>query len=167
MWSVLFTQVCQTTEKELGKSIDDVFMDFVRTPSATASIAQVHRAKLIDGRDVVVKVQHPGIKTIILEDLKDVKYIVDWIAWPDPVYNFNPVLDEWCREAPKELDFKLEEVNSSDRLQCFPRCFNAGNFLVTKEAPHRPILLDFGLTKKLSNSVKQALAKFFLACAEQ
>ncbi|XP_044509223.1 uncharacterized protein LOC123228086 [Mangifera indica] len=240
MWSVLFTQVRQTIERELGKSIDEVFMDFVRTPLATASIAQVHRAKLIDGRDVVVKVQHPGIKTIILEDLKDVKYIVDWIAWADPVYNFNPVLDEWCREAPKELDFQLEEENTRTvyaNLCCKNRCednksvntvdvlvpeviqstesvlvleymdgirlndsesleasgvdkrkiveeitcayahqifvdgfFNAdphpGNFLVSKEAPHRPILLDFGLMKKLPNSVKQALAKFLLACAE-
>ena len=42
----------------------------------------------------------------------------------------------------------------------------AGNFLVSKEPPHRPILLDFGLTKKLSISVKQALAKMFLASAE-
>ena len=42
----------------------------------------------------------------------------------------------------------------------------AGNFLVSKEPPHRPILLDFGLTKKLSTSIKQALAKMFLASAE-
>ncbi|POO03893.1 Beta-lactamase, class-A [Trema orientale] len=41
-----------------------------------------------------------------------------------------------------------------------------GNFLVSKEPPHRPILLDFGLTKKLSNSFKQALAKMFFASAE-
>ncbi|MBA0564834.1 hypothetical protein Golob_009743, partial [Gossypium lobatum] len=41
-----------------------------------------------------------------------------------------------------------------------------GNFLVSKEAPHRPILLDFGLTKKLSSSMKHALAKMFLASAE-
>lgn len=41
-----------------------------------------------------------------------------------------------------------------------------GNFLVSKEAPHRPILLDFGLTKSLSFPMKQALAKMFLASAE-
>ena len=43
---------------------------------------------------------------------------------------------------------------------------DTGNFLVSKEPPHRPILLDFGLTKKLSNPFKQALAKMFLASAE-
>lgn len=37
---------------------------------------------------------------------------------------------------------------------------------MSKEAPHRPILLDFGLTKSLSSSMKQSLAKMFLACAE-
>ena len=42
----------------------------------------------------------------------------------------------------------------------------AGNFLASKEPPHRPILLDFGLTKKLSIPIKQALAKMFLASAE-
>lgn len=45
-------------------------------------------------------------------------------------------------------------------------CLFAGNFLVSKEAPHRPILLDFGLTKKLSSAMKQALAKMLLASAE-
>ncbi|XP_031286131.1 uncharacterized protein LOC116144844 [Pistacia vera] len=220
--------------------MDDIFMDFVKTPLATASIAQVHRAKLINGLDVVVKVQHPGIKTIMLEDLKDVKSIIDWIAWAEPLYEFNPVLDEWCRETPKEFDFNLEaentrnvysnlgwknrsgdnkpantvdvlvpeviqsteavlileymdgiRLNDSESLEAFgvdkqkiveeitrayahqiyvDGFFNAdphpGNFLVSKEAPHRQILLDFGLTKKLSDSVKQALAKFLLACAE-
>jgi predicted unusual protein kinase regulating ubiquinone biosynthesis (AarF/ABC1/UbiB family) len=42
----------------------------------------------------------------------------------------------------------------------------AGNFLVSKEPPRRPILLDFGLTKRISSSMKQSLAKMFLATAE-
>ncbi|KAJ6856164.1 hypothetical protein NC651_037905 [Populus alba x Populus x berolinensis] len=41
-----------------------------------------------------------------------------------------------------------------------------GNFLVSEEPPHRPILLDFGLTKRISSSMKQSLAKMFLATAE-
>lgn len=44
--------------------------------------------------------------------------------------------------------------------------FDVGNFLVSKAPPHRPVLLDFGLTKRLSSSLKQALAKMFLASAE-
>jgi aarF domain-containing kinase len=45
---------------------------------------------------------------IVLQDLKDAKSIVDWIAWTEPQYNFNPMIDEWCKETPKELDFNHE-----------------------------------------------------------
>ncbi|XP_030475469.2 uncharacterized protein LOC115692678 [Syzygium oleosum] len=233
-------EVHRTIERELGQAIDDLFSKFVESPLATASIAQVHRATLMDGQEVVVKVQHEGIKTIILEDLKNAKSIVDWIAWAEPQYDFNPMIDEWCKEAPKELDFNREADNtrkvftnlgcknrhgdgtSSHRVEVLiPEViqstekvlilefmdgirlndfesldsfgvnkqkiveeitrayahqiyidgfFNGdphpGNFLVSKEAPHRPILLDFGLTKSLSFPMKQALAKMFLASAE-
>ncbi|KAH6783584.1 ABC1 family protein [Perilla frutescens var. hirtella] len=232
-------EVRETITKELGKSMDDVFLDFDNIPLATASIAQVHRATLRDEQEVVVKVQHEGIKEIILEDLKNAKSIVDWIAWAEPQYNFNPMIDEWCKEAPKELDFNIEAENTrkvSRNLGCKSNCddnninrvdvlipevimstekvlileymdgvrlndsaslqalgvdkqklveeitrayahqiyvdgfFNGdphpGNFLVSKAPPHRPILLDFGLTKRLSSSMKQALAKMFLASAE-
>ena len=103
-------------------------------------IAQVHRATLIDGQKVDVKVQHEDIKKIILEvwkllgvwllrccigkqmfqslwlfcmpvflqHLKDAKSIVDWIEWAEPQYNFSPMIDEWCKEAPQELDFNHE-----------------------------------------------------------
>ena len=43
-----------------------------------------------------------------LQDLKNAKSIADWIAWAEPQYDFNPMIDEWCREAPKELDFDHE-----------------------------------------------------------
>ncbi|XP_068641683.1 uncharacterized protein [Aristolochia californica] len=230
-------EVSRTIEKEFGKPLVDVFSEFMEEPLATASIAQVHRATLNDGQQVVVKVQHEDIKTIILEDLRNAKSIVDWIAWAEPQYDLNPLIDEWCKEAPKELDFNLEAENTrlvSNNLCCkndqennfhvdvlIPKViqstekvlileymdgirlndqeslnvygidkqklveeitrayahqiyvdgfFNGdphpGNFLVSKESPHRPILLDFGLTKSISNSMKQALAKMFLASAE-
>ncbi|KAL5977940.1 hypothetical protein ACLOJK_036963 [Asimina triloba] len=232
------SKVCRTIEEELGKSMDALFSDFVDVPLATASIAQVHRATLENGKEVVVKVRHEGIKEVILEDLKNAKIVVDWIAWAEPQYDFNPLIDEWCKEAPKELDFNREAENtrlvhenlskskedpnpqnhvdvlmpevilSSEKVLILEYMdgyrlndhevletsgvdkqkiveeitrayahqiyidgfFNGdphpGNFLVSREAPHRPILLDFGLTKSISSSMKQALAKMFLACAE-
>ena len=45
---------------------------------------------------------------IFLQDLKDAKSVVEWIVWAEPKFNFNPVIDEWCKEAPKELDFNRE-----------------------------------------------------------
>ncbi|KAI4376225.1 hypothetical protein MLD38_014011 [Melastoma candidum] len=233
-------EVRQTIQRELGKTLNDLFSSFIESPLATASIAQVHRATLADGTEVVVKVQHDGVKKVILEDLKNAKSVVDWIAWAEPQYNFNPMIDEWCKEAPKELDFNIEaentrrvaknlgckdkkgdttyshtvdvlipeviqstekvlileymdgiRLNDFDSLERFGVAkqkiveeitrayahqiyvdgfFNGdphpGNFLVSKEVPHRPILLDFGLTKSLSIPVKQALAKMFLASVE-
>nr|GEV94642.1 beta-lactamase-related protein [Tanacetum cinerariifolium] len=105
-------EVRRTIESESGKPMDDLFTSFVEAPLATASIAQVHRATLHDGQEVVVKVQHEGIKTIILEDLKDAKSVVEWIVWAEPKFNFNPVINEWCKEAPKELDFNQEAENT-------------------------------------------------------
>ncbi|KAL0009649.1 hypothetical protein SO802_004757 [Lithocarpus litseifolius] len=234
-------EVCRTIETELGQSMDDLFLDFVKIPLATASIAQVHRATLLNGQEVVVKVQHEGIKKVILEDLKNAKKIVDWIAWAEPQNGFNPLIDEWCKEIPKEVDFIHEAENTrtvSRNLRCkniehddktnanrvdvlipdviqsaekvlileymdgirlndlesleafgvnkqklveeITRAYahqiyvdgffngdpHPGNFLASKEPPHRPILLDFGLTKKLSSPIKQALAKMFMASAE-
>ncbi|KAK9099726.1 hypothetical protein Scep_023156 [Stephania cephalantha] len=231
-------EVCDTIQKELGKSVHELFLKFVESPLATASIAQVHRATLKSGQEVVVKVQHEGIKSVILEDLKNAKSIVNWIAWAEPQYDFNPMIDEWCKEAPKELDFDNEAENtrkvsknlcrgsnddnpqnhvdvlipeviqSSEKVLILEYMdgirlndqealrahgvdkqkiveeitrayahqiyidgfFNGdphpGNFLVSKEAPHRPILLDFGLTKKISDPMKHALAKMFLASCE-
>ncbi|MQM03606.1 hypothetical protein Taro_036394 [Colocasia esculenta] len=233
-------EVKRTIERELGQPVADLFSSFNDVPLATASIAQVHRATSRNGQEVVVKVQHEGIKQVIVEDLKNAKSIIDWIAWAEPQYNFNPLIDEWCKEAPKELDFNIEAENTrkvSENLHCnkehdtvvcnnhvdvlIPKIiqssekvlileymegirlndydsleafgidkqklveeitrayahqiyvdgfFNGdphpGNFLVSKEAPHRPILLDFGLTKSISSSMKQALAKMFLASVE-
>lgn len=45
---------------------------------------------------------------MVFQDLKNAKSIVDWIAWAEPQYDFNPMIDEWCKEAPKELDFNNE-----------------------------------------------------------
>lgn len=229
-------EVRHTIEKDMGKSIDDLFPVFSKDPLATASIAQVHRATLSNGHEVVVKVQHDGVKEIILEDLKNARSIADWITWLEPKIDLKPILDEWFEELPKELDFNNEaentrivsrnlgckkfdednrspyqvdvmipeviqstervlvleymdgiRLNDSASLMAFgvnqqriveeitrayahqifiDGFFNGdphpGNFLVSKEPPHCPILLDFGFTKKLSSSRKQELAKLVL-----
>jgi ubiquinone biosynthesis protein len=54
--------VCQTIQTELGRDVNELFVDFDTTPLASASIGQAHRARLPSGDDVVVKVQHAGIR---------------------------------------------------------------------------------------------------------
>jgi ubiquinone biosynthesis protein len=64
-----FSQIEIEIERELGGAIDALFAEFSEIPIAAASIGQVHAARLRDGRDVVVKVQRPGVQTVIDEDL--------------------------------------------------------------------------------------------------
>ena len=65
-FEVIKTQV----EKELEGSLEDLFSDFSQTSYAAASIGQVHRARLKDGREVIVKVQYPGVDKAMASDLK-------------------------------------------------------------------------------------------------
>jgi ubiquinone biosynthesis protein len=60
----------QIIEKSLGGSIEDYFLDFESTPIASASVAQVHAAKLNNGREIIIKVIRPGIDDVIRRDLK-------------------------------------------------------------------------------------------------
>ena len=61
--------------EELGRPANEVFRSFEETPTASASIAQVHRAELTTGEDVAVKIQRPGIETMIETDLDIVAYL--------------------------------------------------------------------------------------------
>src|SRR5262245_48339124 len=70
-------QVKQTIQTELGKPVEELFDEFDATPLASASIGQVHRAKLIGGDDVVIKIQRAGIEQKILGDLDIMGVLAD------------------------------------------------------------------------------------------
>ncbi|HHM05208.1 MAG TPA: ubiquinone biosynthesis regulatory protein kinase UbiB [Gammaproteobacteria bacterium] len=109
-------------EKALGESTDRVFAAFDETPLASASIAQVHAARLHDGRDVVVKVVRPGIRATIERDLS-LLYIVAELAqryWPEgrrlrPV----EVVNEYEKTILDELDLLREAANASQLRRNF------------------------------------------------
>src|SRR5260370_21943683 len=70
-------EVEQIVSSELGGRISKLFAEFERDPTAAASLAQVHRARMRDGRAVVVKVQRPGVREIIVEDLEDLQAVAE------------------------------------------------------------------------------------------
>ncbi|CAM9148615.1 unnamed protein product, partial [Heterosigma akashiwo] len=78
---------------------------------AAASIAQVHRATLPDGQEVVVKVQHPEVQFLMLEDIRNIRLIVTVVAFFEPEFDFRVIMDEWTRGVRRELDFRVEAEN--------------------------------------------------------
>ena len=88
--------VCSLVEEELGQPVAELFAEFDDVPIASASIGQVHAARLVTGEDVVVKVQHAGIEETVREDL-DV--LTDWPCWPSESPNWPPIAPR--RRSPK------------------------------------------------------------------
>lgn len=105
-------------EAEIGLPVKDIFSRFDEKPAAAASIAQVHRATLLDGSDVVVKIQRPDIREQIESDIGMLSVLAKLIRnyVPESRY-FNPVgiVEEFSRTVRKELDF-MEEARNCKRF---------------------------------------------------
>ncbi len=106
-----------TVERELGKPIDAVFTEFEHTPIASASLAQVHAAKLVDGREVAVKVQYPDIEQIVRTDLANMRRACIVYEWFDKEpLELLPLLTELTTHLGYELDFE-READSAERVR--------------------------------------------------
>jgi predicted unusual protein kinase regulating ubiquinone biosynthesis (AarF/ABC1/UbiB family) len=109
-----FAEVERIVTDELGVRISKAFADFEATPLAAASLGQVHRATLRDGRAVAVKVQRPGIREQIVEDLDaftEIAQLLDRHADADRLYQFEKMVDEFRKTILRELDYRLEAQN--------------------------------------------------------
>jgi predicted unusual protein kinase regulating ubiquinone biosynthesis (AarF/ABC1/UbiB family) len=96
-------------EEELGAPIDKLFVEWDEKPFASASIGQVHRARLEDGREVAVKVQHPGIAKAVESDLQNADIMGNMVSVLGPK-ELDPkaVLAELRARFTEELDYELE-----------------------------------------------------------
>ncbi|MDD5170763.1 MAG: AarF/ABC1/UbiB kinase family protein [Syntrophales bacterium] len=106
-----FEQVRQIVEEELGLPIEDIYAEFNETPMAAASIGQVHRAKLLSGEDVAVKVQRPGIRKMIAEDLAILYHLATLLEhYIEELRLYRPTLivEEFARTIRKEINFNVE-----------------------------------------------------------
>lgn len=102
-------------EGELGGAIEEHFAEFNHVPIAAASLAQVYRARLHDGRDVAVKVQYPGIEEVVHQDLATIRFLADVWARLEQVIDFRPVAAEMQRNAPEEVDF-IHEGRAAEQI---------------------------------------------------
>lgn len=102
-------------EEELGGPIDKLFAEWEHDPFASASIGQVHRATLSDGRKVAVKVQHPGIEKAIEADLSNaavVNRVVDTMG-PKGM-DAKRIFEEIRTRFREELDYELEAARQEE-----------------------------------------------------
>jgi predicted unusual protein kinase regulating ubiquinone biosynthesis (AarF/ABC1/UbiB family) len=110
-----FDVIREHIERELGRPLEEVFVEFAREPVASASLAQVHRAKLHDGRDVAVKVQYPGIDHIVDIDLDNMQFFIGVLNKLDRSMDYRFVAQEMRANIPLELDF-INEGRNAERV---------------------------------------------------
>ncbi|RYR77827.1 hypothetical protein Ahy_A01g002482 isoform B [Arachis hypogaea] len=104
-----FQTVKLILENELGQGIDDVFDRFDMEPLGSASIAQVHKARLRgDKSDVVVKVQHPGVQDLMMTDLRNLQAFALYMQKTDIKFDLYSVTKEMEKQIGYEFDFKRE-----------------------------------------------------------
>lgn len=114
-----YAEVARLIAEEFGRDVKDVFEEFASEPLASASIAQAHLARTKTGQEVIVKVQRPQIRQMILQDLAIMEHLAHLLARRIPESRrYDPVglVEEFRKTILLELDFRREGRNA-DRLR--------------------------------------------------
>ncbi|MCB1170756.1 MAG: AarF/ABC1/UbiB kinase family protein [Leptospiraceae bacterium] len=131
-----FSQIEKVLRNELKKDPYEVFRSIDPEPLASASIAQVHAAELKDGRDVVIKVQKPGVDDIILTDLNFLflwAQVLEWLAPEFSRTSFKNIVQDMQKIMMEECDF----IHESRNIQEFEKFLEkTGNARVTVPKVH-------------------------------
>jgi predicted unusual protein kinase regulating ubiquinone biosynthesis (AarF/ABC1/UbiB family) len=109
-----YLEVEAIVSAELGVRISKAFSEFDQEPIAAASLGQVHRAALRDGRPVAVKVQRPGIREGMQQDLEVMAEIAGFLDGHTEMgkrYGFSQILEEFRKSLFRELDYQQEARN--------------------------------------------------------
>lgn len=137
----------EVIEAELGKPIDEVFEHFDERVLGSASIGQVHRATLITGEDVVVKIQRPGVRKQIYSDLnilKDLVRLGESYLKKQGVLNAMDIVESFEKTMHKELHY-LTEARAMDQFRKFYKAHK--NFYVPKpykdQSTDKVLLIEF------------------------
>ncbi len=160
---VAFESIKKVVEEELNSPLKELFLEFNEKPIASASIAQVHQAKLKDGTLVAVKVQKPGITDRIMKDITIMRYLEGQLERTISTlqyYNVSGIIDEFERTIEKELDFALEARNiekfrsafeDNDKI-CAPKTYKrySTNKILTMEYIHGVKITDVPKNPKIN-----------------
>src|SRR5436190_4433591 len=109
--TVSFAQMRRVIEGDLEDPISELFEAFDEEPIAAASIGQVYRARLHDGREVAVKVQYPGVAGAVRADLQNLEMIMRLLKRMTPGLDVKAIAEEVRERIGEELDYELEASN--------------------------------------------------------
>jgi predicted unusual protein kinase regulating ubiquinone biosynthesis (AarF/ABC1/UbiB family) len=116
---VAFKDMKKVIEDDLEDKLSEVFATFDEEPIAAASIGQVYRATLHDGRDVVVKVQYPGVANAVRSDMQNLGLIMRLMKRMAPGMDTDSVTAEIRDRIHEELDYELEAGNQRSLARVF------------------------------------------------
>jgi predicted unusual protein kinase regulating ubiquinone biosynthesis (AarF/ABC1/UbiB family) len=116
---VRFADMRKVIEEELELPIDEEFASFDTEPIAAASIGQVYRAQLHDGRDVAVKVQYPGVAGAVRADMANLGLIMRLLRRVSPGLDAKAIAAEVRARIDEELDYELEAQNQRALARIF------------------------------------------------
>ena len=155
-----------------GRNLDEIFASIEEKPLASASIAQVHAAKLVSGEDVVIKVQKPGVETILYTDLNVLHWATKVLEKVVPKVKFASladIVDEIKTRMVREVDFIEEAKNLDDftnylnvtqnRAATAPKVYHqySTRRILTMQRLYGVPLTDFDVVKKVSKDPSQVL----------
>ncbi|MBE9190380.1 AarF/ABC1/UbiB kinase family protein [Gloeocapsopsis crepidinum LEGE 06123] len=104
--------------QQLPQSLESTFTTIDPRPVAAGSIAQTHKAILIDGREVAIKVQRPGIDAIVAQDISLIRGVADLVSRTEfgQMYDIDSLAEEFTKALEAELDF-IREASFTDQLR--------------------------------------------------
>ncbi|EXD61118.1 phosphotransferase enzyme family protein [Acinetobacter baumannii 796380-2102] len=155
-----------------GRDLSQIFSYIDETPLASASIAQVHAAKLTTGEDVVIKVQKPGVETILYTDLNVVHWAAKLLERAGPKIKFaalSEIVDEIKTRMVREVDFIEEAQNLDDFVEYLnisqnqaataPKVYHqfSTRRVLTMQRLYGVPLTDFSVVKQYAKDPSQVL----------
>jgi predicted unusual protein kinase regulating ubiquinone biosynthesis (AarF/ABC1/UbiB family) len=152
---VAWKDMKKVIEGEYGDGIEDVFQTFDPVPIAAASIGQVYRARLHDGRDVAVKVQYPGVAQAVRADMQNLGIILRLMKRVAPGLDPKAMGDEIRSRIDEELDYELEAQNQ----RTLARIYRGHPFIVVPEVmtslSHEKVIVTEFVTGRGFEEIKQ------------
>jgi predicted unusual protein kinase regulating ubiquinone biosynthesis (AarF/ABC1/UbiB family) len=173
--NVRFEDMSKVMEQEFDEPLDEVFAAFEEEPIAAASIGQVYRAQLHDGRDVAVKVQYPGVAAAVRADMQNLGLILRLMKRVAPGLDVQALAEEVRLRIYEELDYELEAQNQ----RALARIFRGHPFIVvpdvvTRLSHERVVVTEFVEGTKFEelktyaqadrDRLGEILFRFFMGC---